>query len=101
MKIQKFHLNNKIKYNKIKTYLISKKSFKFTVFSMNSCHLHVSLFDGLLELVLLHLLLLVALLRVALQLFGRELQVEQVLLHRHLESIPGKIDFKDFAFPKD
>ena len=52
---------------------------------MNPGHLHVAFLDGLLQLVLLDLLLLVALLGVAFQLLGGELQVEQVLLHRHLD----------------
>ena len=52
---------------------------------MNPGDLHGAFLDGLLQLVLFDLLLLVALLGVALQLLGGELQVEQVLLHRHLD----------------
>ncbi len=51
------------------------------VLCVYSGHLHVPLLDGLLELELLRLLLLVALLAAPLQLLRRELQVEQMLLH--------------------
>jgi hypothetical protein len=51
------------------------------VLCVYSGHLHVPFLDGLLELELLRLLLLVALLAAPLQLLRRELQVEQVLLH--------------------
>ncbi len=51
------------------------------VLCVYSGHLHVALLNGFFQLQLLRLLLLVALLAAAFQLLGRELEVEEVLLH--------------------